>query len=1009
VSIAGTNLLYTPAALFRGTVILNYTISDGFGGSDTALVTVTVTPVNHPPVAVDDTATTPEDTVVTIPVLANDSDVDGDSLTITSATTTNGSVSVVGTNLFYTPAASFSGTAVLHYAISDGQGGTASAKVTVTVTPVNHPPVAVDDTATTPEDTVVTIPVLANDSDPDGDPLTITGATATNGTVSVAGTNLVYLPATNYHGTAMLQYSISDGRGGAASAQVTVTVTPVNHPPVAVDDFAGTTRNQPVTIAPLLNDSDPDGDPLTIIAATATNGTVNIVNGTNVLYTPASNYVGSATIAYTIADPSNATASAFIYVSVRPFNQDPVAVNDTATTPEDTAVLIPVLANDSDPDGDALTITNATTTNGTVTIVGTNLLYTPAAFYRGVVTLQYSISDGFGGAASALVTVTVTPVNHPPVAVDDLATTPHDTSVTIPVLANDSDPDGDPLTITSASTTNGVVSVAGTNLLYIPAAGFRGRLVLHYSISDGQGGAASALVTVTVTPLNLPPVAVNDSFTLGKNTSLTVAAPGVLGNDTDPDNDPLTAARLTDPLHGTLAFNSDGSFTYTPASNYFGADSFTYAANDGLTNSPSATVNLTITNINRAPVAANDSYTLGKNTSLTVAAPGVLANDTDLDGDILTAVKLTDPLHGTLTLNSNGSFTYTPASNYFGADSFTYEANDGLANSQVATVSLTITNINRAPVAADDNYTLGMNTVLAIPAPGVLANDTDADGNTLTALPSGLPNHGTVALAPNGGFTYTPATNYVGTDSFTYQASDGLAASALATVRLTITNAPPPPAQFGIRTGRIVFNPQTGLFEEAVTVTNTGAATVPAVRLLVGGLRTNVYLYNAAGTNGGRAFVQYNAALNPAQTVQFMLEFSVRDRRAFTNTLEAQAVSPTLAAANSTTNATGVAIRRSFIDLRDPNSPRFVIEFPTIKGRVYTVLYSDDLAHWSAATPTITATATVTQWYDDGPPKTSAKPLANAARYYRVVVAPAPTAPVTKGRPGRKPFKPLPH
>src|SRR5204863_287417 len=151
----------------------------------------------------------------------------------------------------------------------------ASATVTVTVTPVNDPPEALDDTATTPEDVPVTIDPLANDTDLDGDSLTITGATTTNGTVViVGGTNLLFSPSTNFNGTTTIPYTISDGNGGSASATVTVTVTPVNDPPVAVDDSATTPEDVAVSIAPLANDSDLDGDSLTITDATTTNGTL---------------------------------------------------------------------------------------------------------------------------------------------------------------------------------------------------------------------------------------------------------------------------------------------------------------------------------------------------------------------------------------------------------------------------------------------------------------------------------------------------------------------------------------------------------------------------------------------------------------------------------------------------------------------------------------------------------------------------------------------------------------
>ncbi len=191
--------------------------------------------------------------------------------------------------------------------------------------------------------------------------------------------------------------------------------------------------------------------------------------------------------------------------------------------------------------------------------------------------------------------------------------------------------------------------------------------------------------------LNNGPTAANDSYTTAEDTTLPLGAPGLLANDTDPDGavNTLTAAKVTDPAHGTVTVNADGSFTYTPAANYNGPDSFTYKASDGSLDSV-ATVSLTVTSVADAPVAANDSYVVNTNMARTVSAPGVLANDTDGDGDAPTAVKVTDPAHGTVVLNANGSFTYTPAANYTGPDSFTYKANDGASDSNVATVNLIV-------------------------------------------------------------------------------------------------------------------------------------------------------------------------------------------------------------------------------------------------------------------------------------------------------------------------------
>ena len=286
---------------------------------------------------------------------------------------------------------------------------------------------------------------------------------------------------------------------------------------------------------------------------------------------------------------------------------------------------------------------------------------------------------------------------------------------------------------------------------------------------------------------NQAPVAVADSYSTPLNTTLTVAAPGVLANDTDADGNPLTAAVVTRSAHGSLALASGGGFTYTPTAGYSGPDSFTYQANDGTVNSNTATVSLTVTATNTAPVAANDTYTTPKNTTLTVAAPGVLANDTDADGNSLTAAVVTSVSHGTLTLGANGSISYVPTAAYSGPDSFTYRANDGALDSNTATVSLTVTATNSAPVAVADSYSTPKNTTLVVAAPGVLANDTDADGNPLTAAVVANVAHGTLTLGANGSISYVPTAGYSGPDSFTYRANDGTVNSNTATVSLTVS------------------------------------------------------------------------------------------------------------------------------------------------------------------------------------------------------------------------------
>jgi VCBS repeat-containing protein len=261
----------------------------------------------------------------------------------------------------------------------------------------------------------------------------------------------------------------------------------------------------------------------------------------------------------------------------------------------------------------------------------------------------------------------------------------------------------------------------------------------------------------------------------------------VLGNDSDPDGNQLTAVLGSGPSHGTLALNADGSFTYSPAANFNGSDSFTYRASDGTLTSNLATVALTVSTVNDAPTAAADAYSTGEDTTLTVAAPGVLANDNDPAGDNLHAVVGSAPSHGTLALNADGSFTYTPAADFNGGDSFTYRASDDAVASSPAAVKITVTATEDTPMATDDAYTTAEDAALTVAAPGVLGNDSDADGDTLSAELGSAPSHGVVSLNADGSFAYTPAANFNGSDSFTYRASDGTLASNMATVTLTVS------------------------------------------------------------------------------------------------------------------------------------------------------------------------------------------------------------------------------
>ena len=286
---------------------------------------------------------------------------------------------------------------------------------------------------------------------------------------------------------------------------MSVSVTAVNDVPTAVDDSASTSENVAVNIDVLNNDDDADGDTLTVDSVTQpTNGTVVINADETVSYTPASNFSGSDSFSYTVADGQGGTDTATVTIDVtNGINNAPTALDDSTSTDEDISVIIDVLSNDEDLDGDTLTLDSLTQpTNGLAVInEDATVSYTPASNFNGSDSFDYTVSDGQSGTDTAAVTVTVIPIEDAPIAVDDSASTPPEVAVIIDILSNDEDPDGDSLTVSSLTQpANGsVVMNADETVSYMPASNFNGIDSFSYTVADGQGGADTATVTVTVT------------------------------------------------------------------------------------------------------------------------------------------------------------------------------------------------------------------------------------------------------------------------------------------------------------------------------------------------------------------------------------------------------------------------------------------------------------------------------------------------------------------------------
>ncbi|EJC1448997.1 tandem-95 repeat protein [Vibrio parahaemolyticus] len=713
------SVTYTPNDNYHGTDSFTYIVTSG-GVSESTTVNVDVTPVNDAPVAKDDIATTQEDTAVTIDALPNDTDADGDKLSIESASVPKeqGTVEVVDGKLVFTPAENFNGDAEITYTVTDGQL-TDEAKVTVTVNPVNDAPtIKVDAVESITEDAVNTDTVVATltvrDTDTPEDQLTVSLENNSNGYFVLVGNEVkltqVGVDAVNNDELNLkdltISASVSDGVNPTANDSDSLVVNRVNDAPTVENAIVGQVLSEDFDAYTIdLNEVFKDSDSSLEFSVSGNNSIqISIVNGVATI-TPTADWNGKETITFTAKDPSGESVSQTVDFTVAPVVDIEA---DSSNVVEDTPTIINVLGNDTFEGKNKVVSLDAENgpKNGTVIVNNDGTVtYTPDDNYVGKDTFTYVVTSG-GVSESTSVEVNVTPVNDAPVAKDDIATTQEDTAVTIDVLPNDTDADGDKLSIESASVPKeqGTVEVVDGKLVFTPAENFNGHAEITYTVTDG---ALTDQATVKVT-VN----AVNDTPVVESN-----IADQALAEDFTPYTIDLnTAFSDVDNVDGELTFSVSGNSniqvaivngiaTITPTADWNGSETLTFTATDPNGESVSQTVDFTV-----APVVdiEADSADVVEDTPTII---NVLGNDTfEDDGKVVSLDTNNGPANGTVSVNPDGSVTYTPNDNYVGKDTFTYIVTSG-GVSESTTVTVNVTPVNDKPESedfthvADDQFT----------------------------------------------------------------------------------------------------------------------------------------------------------------------------------------------------------------------------------------------------------------------------------------------------------------
>jgi len=785
---SGNSRTYTPNPNYNGADSFTYRCNDGAVNSNTATVSITVNAVNDTPVANNDAYSINEDTVLNGNILTNDTDVDGNNLTAILVSNVAHGVLVLNANgsFTYTPNLNYNGTDSFTYVANDGAANSSIATVNVNVIPVNDAPVAQNLNVTTDEDVPVNITLNCT-----GNNLTYSNLNPANGVLTGTSPNLVYTPNQNFNGNDSFVYRCYDGTVYSNLANVSITVNLVNDAPVAQNDSYSVNEDTLLNGNVLTNDSDTEGDNLTsILVSNVTNGILVLNANGSFVYTPNLNFNGNDSFIYVANDGTANSSAATVTINVVATNDAPVAENLNVTTNEDSSVNITL--NCTDADGDSLTY-NIVRNVGHGSLIGSleNRTYTPNANYNGADNFNYTCSDGSDYSNLAVVSITVNPVNDLPIANNNNYGTNEDVvlnvNTTLGVLANDVDVDGDNLTaILVSNVANGNLTLnSNGSFVYTPNLNFNGNDSFTYVANDGIGNSSAATVTITVNAINDAPVAQNLNITTNEDSSVNITL-----NCSDAEGDSLTYSLSTPlPTNGILTGTGQNR-TYIPDANYNGTDSFNYRCNDASDYSNIAAVSITIIGVNDIPTATNDYYNAIQNITLNITVPGVLGNDNDPEGSALSSFIVTNPSNGAVTLNLNGSFSYTPGLGFTGIDTFTYVANDGTLNSSAATVTINVSTVfvNTPPVAVNDTYTTLEDTILNINAPGILTNDYDANiGDNLTAILISNVANGNLTLNANGSFVYTPNLNFNGADSFTYVANDGTDNSTVTGVRIIVT------------------------------------------------------------------------------------------------------------------------------------------------------------------------------------------------------------------------------
>ncbi|MEZ8805838.1 tandem-95 repeat protein [Vibrio atlanticus] len=797
-----------PDANFNGDVDIQFNITDG---TDTVQATadLTVNPVNDLPVPQDQQFSIAEDGTLQFTdadLLTGATDIDGDDLTVEGISYTGGDGVLTdhgdGTYTF-APNENFNGDVNFSFDVSDGTE-TVSANIDVSVTPENDPPVAGSTSYMVNEDNAITISdeqLLANSSDVEGavsvDSVTYSG---TDGVFQDNGDgSYTFLPNENFSGDISLDVIIADEDGSIDETTAGIAVLEVNDPPIAGPTSYTIDEDSVLTFSEsqiLVNASDVEGDvELVGINYDGEDGIFTVNGDGTCSFAPNENFNGQVQLGVTIKDEDGATVETHINVDVLPINDAPVSGDLAYTINEDSSITLSqeqLLARAGDIDSENLEAINLSTDENATIQQNEDGSYTitPDADYNGDLDLSFDIIDNDGGEVQVGLDITVNPLNDLPQAQDQQFTIEEDGTLLFTdadLLAGASDIDGDELSIENVLYTgaDGVLSDNGDGTYsFAPNENFNGDVQFSFDVSDGTD-TVQASIDVSVTPENDPPVAGSTSYTVHEDNSITISDEQLLANSSDIEGDVAVDRVTYSGTDGVFEDNGDGTYTFSPNENFNGEVSLDVVVTDEEGATEATTAGITVLEVNDPPIAGSTSYSVNEDEVITFSSEQLLANASDIEGEVaIDSVNYTGS-DGIFTDNGDGTFSFAPNANFDGDVSLDVVVTDEEGATVATNASIDVLPVNDAPVSGDLAYSVDEDGSITLSQEQLLAQASDVDGDDLTAANLTVGGDATVTANDDGSFTITPDANFNGDIDLNFDITDG-DATLQATADLTV-------------------------------------------------------------------------------------------------------------------------------------------------------------------------------------------------------------------------------